>query len=158
MFIKKEKIKESVNNLIKNHGIIKKIRNDSGKLIGYFVRTEIKNDPECVMVGLNISFNKKYLMNSKINNSFFYPGEYKYFAIEHLSKSEEKISQNKFIKTCDLSEFNFDTLNELYQNYYLDWCHGSNETENNKILEFIFTSIKNIENYYKNKKIIIFFI
>lgn len=156
MIISNNTIKKTVHDLINDHGIIKKIQLSDSTLIGFLVRYEIENTNEYASVGINISFNNKYLCSELNKNKFFYPSEYKYFAIDRIFKIKKNLDD------CIKFELN----HEIETNKFKEWLksyinHSFNcnsEFEKERIFSFIHFSIKNIKNYYKNKKINLFFI
>lgn len=143
MFYNKEEYKSEISKFFdKNGTIIKLIDPDTKKLIGNLLRYEINSSNELVSIFVSISLFDDYKNNK---NLFYTIKNLRYFGIKHMFKNEKNILK---MEKFNINDKNF---NELFLNKI------KLKIKNDEIINFILNKIKNINNYYKNKDIIMFF-
>jgi hypothetical protein len=144
MFYKKEEYKQEIENLFSRNGfLIKLIDPGSHRTIGNIIRYEINNNENEANVLVNISFFESY--KNYLNYS---EKDLKYFGIKHSFKFSKNLDKLNYFKINDIQ---FDTkVKNLVEE------KGEHISEN--VIEFIIAKLKNIEFYYKNKDIGIFFV
>lgn len=144
MFYKKEEYKQEIENLFSHNGfLIRLIDPESNRTIGNIIRYEINNSENEANVLVNISFfesYKKYLNYSE--------KDLKYFGIKHSFKFSKNLDKLNYFKIDDIQ---FDTKVK-------NLVEEKNEHISENVIEFIIAKLKNIEFYYKNKNIGIFFV
>lgn len=167
MYVKTEQIKIATENLLKNHGFIKRIYGKDTKPVGFLIRKEIENTDESASVLFNISFN--YQLYNAYRNLYkkkFNLDEYKFFAIKHTENStdDSKMEGHVVLNTNDedidniMEEKLEDYLTHYFNVIYLIYGNDCfKDIYSNKNIKYIKDLILNVKNYYKNKKINVYF-